>query len=71
MTYSMGGLFSSQKEKDLQNELAECKKSLVLSKKENTRVKGINTSMTLQLNEIHKNKPKTGGKRTQKYRRRK
>ena len=64
-------MFSSQKEKDLQNELAECKKSLVLSKKENTRVKGINTSMTLQLNEIYKNKPKTGGKRTQKYRRRK
>ena len=83
-------MFSSQKEKDLQTKLAECKKSLGLSserekdlqtalntcneslrlsRRQNTRLKGINTNIAIH--EIHKNKPKTGGKRTQKYRRRK
>ena len=87
MSYSMGGLFSSEREKDLQTKLAECKKSLGLSserekdlqtalntcneslqrsRRQNTRLQGINTNMTL-----NENKPKTGGKRTQKYRRRK
>ncbi len=61
MVNSMGSLFSSER-KNLQTELAECRESLRLSKKKNTRLQGINTQRTIH--EINK----TGG--TRKYRRR-
>ena len=48
-------MFSSEREKDLQTALNNCNESLRRSKQKNTRVQGINTKMTLELNEIHNN----------------